>query len=263
MLKVLVCRTGAFGDVCMALPLIDALGAQTDVHWLIRSGLESVLTLFPRVRCRPIAVEFDARRAFPTPLIAELGNAGYDALVDLSNWPSGAILARRLKRIPIRAISYDRTRPWLPQRLTNALPWFKPFNCVINIDGKVHRAVRWQRLIEDSLDLRVSIDWPLRSIARVADPIRLFVHPHASKPNKSWPIENFVDAITQVSAHRRMTCAVNDGIAHERVQAEQLASELRAAGLEVVRVSHDPSFTALRDALLQADLAVGPEHHRW
>jgi len=245
------------GDVCLAMPLIDALGAHVEVDWLIRSGREALLRLFPTLRCRPIPVDLDRRGGFPSRAVDQLATDRYDALIDLSNWRNGAVLARRLNRIPIRSISYDRTRPWLPQRFVNALPGYRPFNRVVTIPGKVHRAVRWQRLIEETLGLTLSVDWPLRLLRHPSDPVRLFVHPHASMPRKTWPVEHFVTTVTALSNTRRVRCVVNPGLAHERPAADRLAADLRSAGVDVALMPFDSSFVSLRDALLSADLAFG------
>lgn len=259
MKRVLVCRTGAFGDICMAMPVVHALASQCEVHWLIRRGHTALLRLFPEVKCHPVIFEAGQGGTFPADLIQMLVAAQYDALLDFSNWDIIASLASRVKSIPVRAIAYDDTRMLLYQRLKNALPWFKPFNKVVKIDGKVHRVVKWQELIRASLGYTLSIDWPLPPIRSIEEPVRLLVQPHSSKANKRWSIDNFVTALASVAERKVIHCFINEGHAGERSASEELGSRLRQAGLSATIVPFDASFIALKNALAQAHAAVGSD----
>jgi len=117
MKKILVCRIGAFGDICMTLPVVHSLSAQFEVHWLIRQGHAAILRLFPEVKCQPVIFEpGDSQNNLPR-LVSQLASAEFDALLDFSNWDIVARLASRLKRIPLRAIAYDSTRRLVLQRI--------------------------------------------------------------------------------------------------------------------------------------------------
>lgn len=241
----------------MALPVVHALAAQCEVHWLIRRGHTALLRLFPEVKCHPVIFEPDRAGKLPADLIQTLVAAQYDALLDFSNWDIIASLASRVKSIPVRAIAYDDTRMLLFQRLKNALPWFKPFNKVVRIDGRVHRVVKWQELIRASLGCALSIDWPLPPVRPMEEPIRLLVHPHASKAGKRWSIDNFVTALKSVAGRRVIHCFINEGHAGEHDASQELGSRLRQAGLSVTIVPFDSSFLGLKNALAQAHAAVG------
>jgi ADP-heptose:LPS heptosyltransferase len=259
MKKILVCRIGAFGDVCMTLPVVHSLSAQFEVHWLIRRGHAAILRLFPEVKCQPVIFEpGDSQDNLPR-LVSQLASAEFDALLDFSNWDIVARLARRLKSIPLRAIAYDSTRRLVRQRIRNSLPWFKPFNKVVRIDGAVHRVVKWQHLVQASLGCTLSIDWPLRPARFPEESTRIFVHPHASKPNKLWSMDNFVAVLTQVAEQEIIHCVINEGHTHEKKAADELGSRLRQAGMEVTLVPFDSSFISLREALEQAHFALGPD----
>jgi ADP-heptose:LPS heptosyltransferase len=255
MKKILVCRIGAFGDICMTLPVVHSLSAQFEVHWLIRQGHDAILRLFPEVKCQPVI--FSPKKS--KNLISQLAAAKYDALLDFSNWAIVGRLASQLKSIPVRAIAYDSTRRLLLQRIKNTLPWFKPFNKVVKIDGTVHRVFKWQQLVKASLGCTVSIHWPLERVKLPEQSIRIFVHPHASKPNKLWPIDNFVAALTHVAEQKTTHCFINEGHTREKKGAEELGSRLRQAGLDVTFVTFDSSFVRLREALKQVDFALGPD----
>ncbi len=256
MTKVLVCRTGAFGDVCMALPIVHALTRHCEVHWLIGRIYAPLLQLFPQVRCRLVVVD-RKQPAEDDRLVFELSAAGFDALLDLSNWNDIATLAMRLRSIPMRAIAYDSTRSYALQRMRNALPWFKPFNRVVKIDGCVHRTAKWQRLVEAALGYTLTIDWLLPAVLQRGPSVRVFVHPHASKASKRWPVERFVDVLSGLGRGTTLHCFVNEGQPAERPESVALSARLRDTGIGVTMVPFSSTFATLKAALGQVDFALG------
>jgi ADP-heptose:LPS heptosyltransferase len=255
MKKILVCRIGAFGDICMTLPVVHSLSARFEVHWLIRQGHDAILKLFPQVKCHPVI--FGAGPNVLSGLVSRLGAAQYDALLDFSNWEIIGRLASQLKGIPLRATAYDSTRRLVFQRMKNGLPWFKPFNKVVEIEGAVHRVFKWQQLIKASLGCTLSIHWPLEPVRIPEESVRIFVHPHASKPSKLWSLDNMVAVLAQVGERKTTHCFINEGHPGEKKAAEELGSRLRRAGLRVTSVAFDSSFVGLREALQQVHFALG------
>jgi ADP-heptose:LPS heptosyltransferase len=253
--KILACRTGAFGDVCMILPLIDALSAHADVHWLIRRGNDAVLKLFPEVRCTPVL--FDG--ALTRSLVGRLDATGYDALLDFSNWDIIARLARRLKSIPLRATAYDQTRFLLRQKVRNSLPWLRPFNHSVRINGRVHRMVKWQTLVQRTFGWAVPLRWTLNPVRRPESTLHIFVHPHASKASKQWPIERFTTVLTELAGERTIRCLVNAGRGGEAEAADRLSAQVRSAGVEAEIVPFDPSLLGLRKAIGDVHVAFGSD----
>jgi ADP-heptose:LPS heptosyltransferase len=253
-----VCRTGAFGDVCMAMPVVRALSAHCEVHWLVRQRNDAVLRLFPEVPCHPVILEYDFEKHLPA-VAARLASCDYDVLLDFSNWDSIAHLVRRLKHIPIRAIAYDRTRRTWPPRLRNAMPWNRPFNRIVQMKGAVHRTVRYRHLVQAVLGWRLTLDWPLPALDVPADGVRLFVHPHASRPETLWSIDNFAMVIGRAAALGVTHCVINEGFDRERAVAVDLGRRLRNAGLDVTFVPFDPSFAGLKAALETAHAAIGAD----
>jgi ADP-heptose:LPS heptosyltransferase len=255
MKRILVCRIGAFGDVCMTLPVVNSLAEQFEVHWLIRQNHAVILKLFPDVKCHPVVFTPEEGRSF----ISRLDAAKYDALLDFSNWSIVGALASRLKNIPVRAVAYDSTRRLLLQRIKYALPWFKPFNKIVKIDGAVHRVFKWQQLVKAALGYTFSVHWPLEPVKLPGDSLRIFLHPHASKPNKLWPIDNFVAVLSHLAEQKATQCFINEGNSREKNIAEELGFKLRRKGLDVTFVPLDSSFLRLREALEQVDFAFGPD----
>jgi ADP-heptose:LPS heptosyltransferase len=256
--KILVCRIGAFGDVCMALPVVQALTEHYEVHWLIRRGHDAVLPLFPVVRCRPVVFASAASRDL-AELSARLAGERYDALLDFSNWRVVARLAERLKEIPVRAIAYDRTHRFVLQRIRNALPWLRPFNQVVELGDAVHRVTKWQQLVKHALGPELSLGWPLAPVKLPDGALRVFLHPHASKPDKVWPIERFAAVVARLGERMPTTRLVNHGRARKQEAAEKLVERLRAGGSEASLVPFDPSLFGLRHALETVHVAFGSD----
>jgi ADP-heptose:LPS heptosyltransferase len=242
----------------MALPVVHALTPHCEVTWLIRRGNAPLLKLFPQVDCRRVEVDFLPGGRFHAGVADALAAERFDALVDLSNWDNVAQLTSQLKSIPVRAIAYDDTRAMLRQRVRDGLPW-GPFNRAIKFRGKLHRVEKWRRLLEHVLDVPLSIDWPLRVLPPSSSPLKVFIQPHSSKPDKRWPVEHFAAAVTQLARHRPIECQINQGTTREHPTSEALERELERAGIPVVRVPLDPTFTTLRNALVQSDVALGPD----
>ena len=258
MKKILICRIGAFGDICMTLPVVHSLSSQFEVHWLIRRGHDAILRLFPEVKCHPVV--FDSKGSdIPPGLISEIAAAKYDALLDFSNWTVVGTLANRLKSIPLRATAYDTTRPLALHRIQNALTWREPFNKVVRINGAVHRVFKWQQLVKSALGCDLVIQWPLPPVKLPEEALRVFVNPHASKPSKRWSIDNFVAVLSQLGGRKPTHCLVNEGNTREAEAAAELGLGLRGAGLEVTPVPFDPSFNSLREALGEVHFALGPD----
>lgn len=255
MKKILVCRIGAFGDVCMTLPVVHALSKEFEVHWLIRENHASILELFPAVKCHPVM--FSSGKS--GNLVTALAAAKYDALLDFSNWAIVGDLAGQLKSIPVRAIAYDANHRLLLQRIKYAIPWFKPFNKIVRINGAVHRVFKWQQLIKASLGYAVSVQWPLQPVKLPGSSVRIFVHPHASKPSKLWPIDNFVTVLSQLAEQKTIQCFINEGNSREKERAEELGMKLRRRGLDFSFVTFASSFPGLKEALSQVDFALGAD----
>ena len=159
----------------------------------------------------------------------------------------------------MRAIAYDTNHRLVLQRIKYAIPWFKPFNKVVRIDGAVHRVFKWQQLIKASLGYTLTVQWPLRPVKLPGPSVRIFVHPHASKPSKLWPIDNFVTVLSQLAEQKTIQCFINEGNSREKESAEELGSKLRRRGMDVTFVTFDSSFPGLKEALSQVDFALGSD----
>jgi ADP-heptose:LPS heptosyltransferase len=260
--KILVARIGAFGDVCMLLPLVRSLAKGFDVHLLVRDAYVPVVRAFSEVACRTVAVSpaDDPRQPFPESLVARLADEGYAALVDCSHWPCVAWLADRLRAIPVRAVTLDPAQ----DRLLG-IPPLAPadraaFNVVVPAPEGVHQVEKWRRLFAVALGERPGADWPLAARRPPPEPgrgpLRVFLHPHAGKPEKIWPAARFARLLAGLARVRRerILCEVN---AVRRRTVRELRVRLAFSGVDVRSVPFDPSFERLRSAVAACDLAIG------
>ncbi|MDX2167209.1 MAG: glycosyltransferase family 9 protein [Deltaproteobacteria bacterium] len=254
--RVLVARIGAIGDICLLLPVVHALARHCDVDWLIRDEHVALVRAFPQVACRLIGVSPgpDPRQPFPPALVATLRAARYQALIDCSHWASVAWLAAALDDVPVRAVTRDPKQDALlgvERGLGESA-----FTCVVPVAPHAHQVEKWIALVRAACGIELQLDWPLsppRAI-RADRPLRLFIHPHASKPEKVWPARHFARVLTELARRRRVHCLVN-GV--RRRITHELRGRLLLARATTEVVPIDPSYARLRAALGDVDLALG------
>lgn len=257
--KILIARLGAFGDVCMAIPLVRSLLRQADVHWLVRRDYEPLIRSFLGDSCRlwGVVPQRQADNPFEAALIDHLRSQNFAAFVDLSHWPVVRQLARRLTNIPLRAVTVD---PEQDQRL--GLPdddeGTSPFNVRIAVDPHIHQADKWRSLFTAALSIDTDMnEWPLPALRPLGPRLRVYVHPHAGKPAKKWPIANFVKVLRSLAEERPLDCYVNTGSKREAEAAVRLWLRLLPSRCRVRFALVDHSFARLRRLLETVDVAIG------
>jgi len=260
--KLLLLRPGAMGDVCMTVPLVRALQEHYEVHWLVWRHHQAIPRCFPQVRCRVIPAQLTPaspdQPPFPPSLVAALEAERYDALLDLCHWPETARLARHLTGIPLRAVTHDPAQDRLLGIQTKGIDLQAPFNCRVPVGTGLHQLDKWRQLVRHSLGLELQQHWPLPPRRpRTNGSLRVFVHPHASKPAKVWPLHRFVGVLTQLSRERRVICDINSGSKHELARALRLWLLLAARGIAARVVPLDRGLGRLQSALRHADFALG------
>jgi ADP-heptose:LPS heptosyltransferase len=256
--RILVARLGAIGDICMLMPIVQALSHHFDVDWLIRESHAPLVQRFPEIACRlvPARVGRDEDAPFSPDLVARLADEGYDCLLDFSHWTVITWLAERLSGVPVRAVTVDQPQDRLlgiavdPERQAQA------FNCLVPVPSMLHQHDKWCVLVKAALGVEVEPEWalPARPLINRDRPLRIFLHPHASKPEKLWRAKNFAAVIAGLARRRRVHCIVN-------LAERKIARELRwrllfsRAGMEYAAL--DPSFMGLQAALENSDIALG------
>ncbi len=256
--KVLVARIGAIGDICLLMPVVHALTRHFDVDWLIRDAHIPVVRAFPHVACGLIGVSpaADEQRPFPAELVTALRGGNYHALIDFSHWQAVAWLARELREIPVRAITHDPAQDALLGVKTGPPEAATVFNRVVPVASDAHQLSKWLTLVRAACGVDLQLDWPLP--ARRAWPgdgaLRIFVHAHASKPEKQWAAKHFATVLRRVARRRPLHCVLN-GVRRRITGEVRLRLLLSRASSEVVAL--DATYARLRQALLSADLAFG------
>lgn len=256
-LKILVARIGAFGDVCMLLPVVRALARRHEVHWLVRDAYLPVLRCFPEVDCRAIGVSpaADPARPFPEELVTALARERYDCLLDCSHWPCIAWLARRLGDVPVRAVTHDPEQDRL-LGLERGIDPDAGFTHVVPVPPRAHQQEKWRHLLRAACGIDVDPEWrlPPRPPRPLGGPLRVFLHPHAGKPEKVWPVSRFARVLAAAAREQPIQCVVN-GVRRRLVR--QLRLRLLLTPVRLTVADFDPSFAGLRQALSGCDLALG------
>lgn len=256
--KLLIARIGAIGDICLLLPLVRALARHAEVHWLIRDTHVPLVRAFPEVDCRLIAVSPDPSPAqpFPPALVAALRAEAYPVLIDFSHWPCIAWLAGQLPDIAVRAVTVDPAQDALLGVPRGTPAAASVFNCLVPVPPGAHQTTKWLALVRAACGLDLQLDWPLPPLppAPRQRPLRVFVHPDASKPEKRWAAKHFAAVLARAARRQRVHCLIN-GVRRRITLELRLRLWPSPATAEVVPL--DPSFAALRRALRSADLALG------
>ena len=255
--KILVARIGAIGDICMLIPVVHALSRRYEVHWLIRESHMALVRCFPAVTCRLIGTSPgpDEDQPFPPQLLTGLRDEGYACLIDFSHWCCVTWLARQLGEIPLRAVTQDSGQDALLGIATDPTKQREAFNCIVPVPPDARQIDKWRMLLR-ACGIDVELDWPLPPLLSLADgrPLRVFVHPHAGKPEKIWPAGRFAGALRRIAAFQPVRCVIN-GAGSRTVR--ELRWRLRFAGIRNEVVPLDPSFRRLQDELRRSDIAIG------
>ncbi len=250
--KVLVIRPGALGDVCLAIPFVRSLERYFEVHWLIRPQYASLpqclglnTALIPLEKGREQAI---------LPLLQQVG---YDVVLDLSHWPEVAQLVQQLDCIPIRGITYDPDQDERIQINRQGVDLYDPYNCLVPIIDPMHQTERWRCLVHGTIGLDVPIEWQLPSLLPPGNKLRIFIHPHAGKVSKLWPVRNYVQVLAKLAARQPIECLINAGNRQEWLRSLELCGRLWARGIPARLVPKDRTFARLCNTLQNVHLALG------
>jgi ADP-heptose:LPS heptosyltransferase len=256
--RILVARLGAIGDICLLTPVVHALTRHAEVDWLIRDSHVPLVQGFPQLRCRLIgaAPAADVTQPYPAELVAALRRRDYQAFIDFSHWQSIAWLAGQLSDIPVRAITQDPEQDALLGLQSGPLTAEAVFNCLVPVPPRAHQVSKWLTLVRSACGLELALDWPLPALRPLPRnrALRIFLHPHASKPEKIWPVQHFTSVLSRLARRQRVHVVVN-GVRRRLSYEIRFRLALSRVSCEVAPL--DPTYDGLRRALLSADLAFG------
>lgn len=258
--KILVVRIGALGDVCMLAPIVRSLARMHEVHWLIRNTHQPAVGIFPDMNCRFIgcAPGPDPRKPFADDLVGMLRREKYDMLVDCSHWACVGWLAEQLREVPVRATTDDPHQDKL-LKVDRGPLGLRPFSHVVPVSGDqpgVHQTGKWRRLLREACGIETDNEWPLPAPLEtgVGQPLRIFLHAHAGKPEKVWPARRFAAVLAAAGRRRGLRCTIN-GVHESTVRSLRVRLFLSKVRLSVLH--REPSFVAMRDELSRSHLAIG------
>lgn len=254
--KVLILRPGAMGDVCMAVPFVTALARRCEVHWLLHRVYEPIARGFA-TPCRIIPLEPSPSAEHRASLLRHLQDEHYHAVLDLAHWPNTAQIVQALPDVPVRAITFDPDQDARLGVNPHRLDLYAPFNVRVGVPATAHQVSKWLLLAREALGLELAFDWPLPVARAPGREFRVFVHPHASKPEKEWPADRFAEVLRGLKSPRRLRCWINSGSRRELPAALGLWLRLRASGVRARIVWLERTCVRLRTALERADLALG------
>lgn len=256
--RILVARLGAIGDLCLMTPVVHALARHAEVDWLIRDTHVPLIQGFAQLQCGLIGASpgADATRPFPPELVAALRAREYQVFIDFSHWQPIAWLAGQLADVPVRAVTVDPQQDALLGVQTGPPAAESVFNCLVPVPRGAHQVSKWLTLVHRACGIELELDWPLPPVQQLPRdrPLRLFLHPHASKPEKIWPARHFAAVLARLARRHRLHVIIN-GV--RRLISHPIALRLALARVPCELAPLDPSYGTLRRALLSADLAFG------
>jgi heptosyltransferase I len=194
MLRALIVRLGAIGDIVHALPVAAALARRwpgVELEWLVERRHRALLDLVPCVT----VVELESRRVGGergwSGVLRRLRRAGYDAAIDVQGLVKSAVLARGSGAA--RVIGFSR-----PHVRESAAAWL--YTEGVDVTGAVHVIDRNLALLRPLGIETTTREFPLAlpapsghvqdAVDEIADPFVL-INPGGNWPNKRWPAERF------------------------------------------------------------------------
>lgn len=259
--NLLVCRIGAVGDVCLAIPIVKALSRFFNVYWLIRESYSILPKFFAAEGFEFIPIAVNPTKVNPSlaSLVPYLEKLKLTAALDLSHWPEVIELLEKLPSIPIRATFCDPVQDQSLGICINKRSFSKAFTHIQEVDSRAHFTEKIYSVIESVFGLNLRNDWvpPIPPAPQL--PLNILLHPHSDKEEKKWPLTDFSALLERASKTYPLHCLVNEGRPHETSAAQFLLSNLQAKGVSAGLLPFDPTFGRLRDELRKCDLVIGTD----
>lgn len=261
--RIALVRLSALGDVVMVLPLLHSLRhalPQVEFTWVIGEPVFPIVEGFPGVRFIPISKprHWQDYRS----LRARLYKEHFDVALCLQA-SLRANLIYPLLRAPIK-IGYDYRRARDGQWLftTHRIPFTRThivdsFLSFLDPLGITDRVIRWELPIDNEARA-----WA-RAIRGDENKARLLaVNPSASKPERNWPVDRFIDVLRAVQQQHAVKIVLTGGPGEiEKARCRQIAEGLLTPTINLCGQTNPKQLAAIlteADALLAPD--TGPVH---
>jgi len=202
--KIGVWQTAFLGDAVLTLPLLHALKTRypkAEIHFFVRSGVESVFTAQPEItRVRPFAKR-GAQKSLSSAVRYgwELGREGFDLWISAHKSFRSALISGATGIN--RRIGYDQ-------------PWFNTLAYTETVSRRFADLEEIERLFQLLKPLGINAPAPKASLS-ISDETRqdaeqfwrahcgnrpvLGLHPGSTWPTKCWPVEYFSEIVTRAA----------------------------------------------------------------
>ena len=266
MLRILLVRLGALGDIVHAIPVAAALRRAfptARIDWLVSAKHREILDLVPVIDRRLV---INDRTTSLVGAIRELRKARYDVAVDLQGLLKSALLARasgaaRVVGFAARYLREPLARPFY----TDA---FDPGRGGIYDPRETRHVVQINLGLLEALGLRTSTpEFPIEPVAsdvarQIADRTRgryALLNAGAAWPNKRWPAARF-GAVAAALRDRHALASIATWGPGERAIAEDLVASSNGAAMLSPPTSIADLVALSRGAALMISGDTGPTH---
>ncbi len=260
--NIAIVRLSALGDVTLLLPVIETLKRalpRARITWITGAAVYLLLEGMPGVEF----LVFDKRRGLRAylDLRRQLAGRSFDVLLAMqASWRANFIYP--LISAPLR-IGFDRVRArdgqWL---FTNrAIPFARQhlldsFFDFIEALGITERVLSWNLPLTEA-----DRAWAAERVPRTGGPV-LAVNPGASKPEREWPVERWIETIHAARERWRAQVVLTGGPgARERETGDKIGAAFPADVRNLIGQTTPKQLAAVlarADCLLAPD--TGPVH---
>lgn len=255
--RIVIVRLSALGDVTLLLPVIESLRhamPQARITWIIGAAAYALVEGVPGVEF----VVFDKARGLRAylDLRRRLRGRNFDVLLAMqASWRANFIYS--LISAPIK-IGFDRIRArdaqWLfvDQHIAFARQHLlDSFFAFIEKLGVHEKVLTWNLPLADA-----DRDWARSALAQGGRP-RLAVHVGASKAERDWPVERFIEVIRQAQRRWGVHAVLTGGSSErERTAGQRILESIRANVVDMIGRTTPKQFAAIierTDCLLAPD----------
>ncbi len=255
--RIAIVRLSALGDVTLVLPVVETLKRarpSVRITWITDSRAYELLEDLPGVefivfdKSRGLRAYFDLRR--------QLKGRRFDALLAMqASWRANFIYP--LISAPLK-IGFDRRRArdgqWL---FTNRrIPFARQhlldsFFAFIECLGVHDKTVAWTLPLS-----KADRAWAAARVPRGQGPV-LVVNPVASKAERNWPLERFVETIRDARSRWGVQVVLTGGISlREQSAAQYIKREIPEGIIDLIGQTSPKQLAAV---LAQADCLLAPD----
>lgn len=260
--SIAIVRLSALGDVTLLLPVIKTLKhalPRARITWITGAAVYPLLEGVPGIEF----LVFDKRRGLPAylDLRRQLAGRRFDALLAMqASWRANFIYP--LVSAPLK-IGFDRVRArdgqWLFTNRT--IPFARQhlldsFFAFIEALGINERVLSWDLPLTDA-----DRAWAAEHTPRGRGPV-LAVNPGASKPEREWPVERFIEVIRAARDRWQAQVVLTGGpAARERETGDKITAAISPDLRNLIGQTTPRQLAAVlarADCLLAPD--TGPVH---